>query len=156
MNFSVKELSYFDIVQFNNLFDISFPEFRNELQQHGYIPSAIDYRYVYDNLIYPAIAEKLVVLLYDNNDLIGYELMCLSEQDKSVVQFCYTYILQSHRGKKLSFLLRRKMYEIAKNKNIKKVYFTVSNSNQVSINNLKSFVTDFKVTEISKTYLLEL
>jgi len=48
------------------------------------------------------------------------------------------------------------MFELLKNKNIKKFYFTINNGNVQSTNNLKNFAEKFKITEVSKTYLVEL
>jgi len=71
---------------------------------------------------------------------------------KTKVIGAFTYISEQYRGLKLSHLLRQKMFELLKQKNIKKFYFTINNNNTQSTNNLKSFAEKFKITEVAKTY----
>jgi len=156
MGFSVKVLGFFDIVDFNALYQKSFSEFKSELEKCGYAYKNIDQKYIFDNYIYTCIADKSIVLLYDNDNLIGYEFMYICPDDKSIITMAYTYIVNEYRGKKLSYLLREKMFEIIKEKNIRKIYFSISNDNDISINNMKHYADNFKITEMSKNYLIEL
>ena len=100
--------------------------------------------------------DNLLIILYDGDKQIGYEFVSLSPHDKTKVVSAFTYISEEYRGLKLSHLLRQKMFELLKNKNIKKFYFTINNANIQSTNNLKNFSEKFKITEVSKTYLVEL
>ena len=105
MGFSVKGLGFFDIVDFNALYQKSFSEFKSELEKCGYAYKNIDQKYIFDNYIYTCIADKSIVLLYDNDNLIGYEFMYICPDNKSIITMAYTYIVNEYRGKKLSYLL---------------------------------------------------
>jgi hypothetical protein len=155
-NFLVKTLEYSDILKFDKLFYESFPKLSHEIQAFAFQSLINDPVALFKLMVAPAIDDNLLIILCDGDKQIGYEFVSLSPHDKTKVVSAFTYISEEYRGLKLSHLLRQKMFELLKNKNIKKFYFTINNANIQSTNNLKNFSEKFKITEVSKTYLVEL
>jgi len=154
--FLVKTLEYSDILKFDKLFYESFPKLSHEIQAFAFQSLINDPVALFKLMVAPAIDDNLLIILYDRDEQIGYEFVSLSPHDKTKVVSAFTYISERYRGLKLSHLLRQKMFELLKDKNIKKFYFTINNGNVQSTNNLKNFAEKFKITEVSKTYLVEL
>jgi hypothetical protein len=155
-NFLVKNLEYSDFLRFDKLFEESFPKLKYEIQALAFQNLTNDPATLFKSIVAPAIDDNLLIVLYDGDKQIGYEFVSLSPYDKTKVIGAFTYISEQYRGLKLSHLLRQKMFELLKQKNIKKFYFTINNNNTQSTNNLKSFAEKFKITEVAKTYLVEL
>lgn len=138
------------------IYEESLPELLKELETLGLSEGQRTKDVVYQLYIKPAIFQHLFVFLLKNYEVIGYEFVSLSPFDHKTVIAAFTYIRKEYRGRGLSHLLRAEMLSQLLKKGVKKVYFSVNNSNEESKGNLVGFQKKYKITEVSRTYCVEL
>ena len=71
------------------------------------------YETFYSKIVLPSLANNYCFILFDDNDPIGYEIVKITNKK---IDGGFTFILPEHRGKKYSFLLRERMFELLKDK----------------------------------------
>lgn len=138
------------------IYEESLPELTRELESLGLCEGQQTKDIIYQHFIKPAIYQHLFIGLFKEADVLGYEFVSLSPFDQKTVIAAFTYITKGCRGRGLSHLLRAEMLSQLLKKGIKKIYFSVNNSNEESKGNLVGFQKKYKITEVSRTYCVEL
>lgn len=138
------------------IYEESLPELTKELESFGLCEGQQTKEIIYQHFIKPAIYQNLFIGLFKEADVLGYEFVSLSPFDQKTVIAAFTYITKACRGHGLSHLLRAEMLSQLLKKGVKKIYFSVNNSNEESKGNLVGFQKKYKITEVSRTYRVEL
>ena len=134
----------------------SLPELSKELETLGLAEDQQKEDIIYQHFVKPAVHQELFIGLFNEADIWGYEFVSLSPFDQKTVLAAFTYISPGCRGRGLSHLLRAEMLKCLLKKGVKKIYFSINNSNEESKGNLINFQKKYKIKEVSKTYLVEL
>lgn len=143
-------------VRIQAIYEESLPELTKELESLGLCEGQQTKEIIYQHFVKPAIFQHLFIGLFNVADIVGYEFVSLSPFDQKTVIAAFTYISKEYRGRGLSHLLRAEMLSQLLKKGVKKIYFSVNNSNEESKGNLVGFQKKYKITEVSRTYCVEL
>lgn len=109
------------------------------------------YETFYSKIVLPSLANNYCFILFDNNDPIGYEIVKIVNKK---VEGGFTFILPEYRGKKYSFILREKMFELLKDK-VDSFTTYIHNSNTSSIQSAISAAQKLNLSlHISDTIIL--
>lgn len=109
------------------------------------------YEIFYSKIVLPSLAHNYCFILFDDDKPIGYEIVKITNRK---IDGGFTFILPEHRGKKYSFLLRERMFELLKDK-VDSFTTYIHNSNTSSIQSAISTAQKLNLNlHVSETIIL--
>lgn len=134
---------FYNSKDFEKIYNKSIPELLKYLDT----PHEVFFKEV----VKPSIDNNICIILYNESEPIGYEIVKIVNK---TINGGFTFILPEHRGKKYSYLLREKMFDILKDK-INSFTTYIHNSNINSIESAKKTAQKLNLDlEISDTIVL--
>jgi len=116
---------FFNSKDFEKIYNQSISEIIK--QTHG------PYESFFKEVVLISLSKNHCFILFENDNPIGYEIVKIKNKK---IEGGFTFILPEHRGKKYSFLLREKMFDLLKTE-IDEFSTFIKNSNVISIENAK-------------------
>lgn len=117
---------------FDILFRKSFIDLSKEFTDKNFV----------DQLIKPALEKRHCILLYINDQPIGYQVVFIK---KRVINGGYTFILNEHRGKGYSYIIRKAIYDLVKN-DVDDIVTFIRRSNIASSESAKKIAEKLNLT----------